>query len=66
LHLSKISLGTYCSQRLSAISPGFEIGEDVLDYVFRVEEGHGEIWIDGIVSPAQVECESPWRDQEMT
>lgn len=38
---------------LMALQPGEEIGEEVHDegdQFFRVEEGHGEIWIDGVVS----------------
>ena len=38
---------------LMALQPGEEIGEEVHedgDQFFRVEEGKGEIWVDGVVS----------------
>ncbi len=44
---------------LMAIPPGQEIGEEVhddRDQFFRVEEGEGEVWIDG----ARTRIESDW------
>jgi mannose-6-phosphate isomerase-like protein (cupin superfamily) len=44
---------------LMALDPGEEIGEethDDLDQLFRVEEGRGEIWIDG----RKTKVESDW------
>jgi len=38
---------------LMSIAPGSEIGSEVhsdVDQFFRVESGHGEIWIDGVAS----------------
>jgi len=38
---------------LMAIAPGEDIGEEVhpnVDQFFRVEEGEGELWIDGVAS----------------
>lgn len=39
---------------LMALQPGEEIGEEVhhdRDQFFRVEEGSGEVWIDGVRTP---------------
>jgi mannose-6-phosphate isomerase-like protein (cupin superfamily) len=44
---------------LMAIPPGGEIGEEVhedRDQFFRVEDGEGELWIDGVRKP----IESDW------
>ncbi len=41
---------------LMAIAPGTEIGEEVhedRDQFFRIEKGHGEIWIDGRCTKVQ-------------
>lgn len=41
---------------LMTLRPGEEIGSEVHDdrtQFFRVEEGHGEIWIDGRMTPIQ-------------
>ncbi len=46
--------GKHLQLVLMALRPGEEIGEEVhfdRDQFFRVEEGQGELWIDGRVSP---------------
>jgi len=46
--------GKHLQLVLMALRPGEEIGEEVhfdRDQFFRVEEGQGEVWIDGRVSP---------------
>jgi mannose-6-phosphate isomerase-like protein (cupin superfamily) len=43
---------------LMAIQPGDEIGEEVhedRDQFFRIEEGEGEIWIDGVCSKVKAD-----------
>ena len=51
--------GKHLQLVLMALEPGEEIGEEVhadRDQFFRVEEGKGEIWIDGI----RTKIESDW------
>ncbi|MFK7837456.1 MAG: cupin domain-containing protein [Sulfitobacter sp.] len=41
---------------LMALKPGEEIGEEVRDdhdQFFRFENGHGEVWIDGVANPVK-------------
>lgn len=41
---------------LMALKPGEEIGEEVhddRDQFFRIEDGEGEVWIDGVRSPVK-------------
>nr|TFG55241.1 MAG: cupin domain-containing protein [Hyphomicrobiales bacterium] len=43
--------GKHIQLVLMALDPGEEIGEEVHeghDQFFRIEKGHGEVWIDGI------------------
>lgn len=46
--------GTHMQLVLMAIQPGDELGEEVhegTDQFFRVEEGKGEVWMDGRTTP---------------
>ncbi|MBI1407858.1 MAG: cupin domain-containing protein [Caulobacter sp.] len=46
--------GKYLQLVLMALQPGEEIGEEVhedRDQFFRIEQGHGEVWIDGHSTP---------------
>ena len=48
-----IYTGQHMQLVLMALRPGEEIGEEIhseTDQFFRVEEGHGKIWIDGVKS----------------
>ena len=48
--------GKYLQLVLMALQPGEEIGEEVhhdRDQFFRLEEGKGEIWIDGVRTPIE-------------
>jgi mannose-6-phosphate isomerase-like protein (cupin superfamily) len=41
---------------LMTLQPGEEIGEEVhedIDQFFRIEEGRGEVWIDGLANPVE-------------
>ncbi|HET8712072.1 MAG TPA: cupin domain-containing protein [Gemmatimonadales bacterium] len=54
-----IYTGKYLQLVLMSLNPGEEIGEEVhhdRDQFFRVEDGKGEVWIDG--APTKIESET--------